>query len=215
MKDYGSFGKIKDLNKKQSCLDKLMIAKFPIIIIASTRSGSSAFAGYIGDLYNTKVWSEPTGSIEEFEVFKRWVADNNKNYVLKIIAHQLVNNEVYQTILSSDCYKIKLTRENKIDHIVSQYIAAHTNIWNSDDKYARGMEYIVDIDKDLVNLTIQHIMHCDEVFNNLDIKFDEEHTYEELITHTHLDDTGIVKIIPPTNYSLLKRVIEKEYDKYR
>lgn len=189
--------------------------KRPIVIVASTRSGSSAFAWYLGRIHGIKIWAEPNKSVEEFESFERWLAAGSTDYVLKIIAHQLVNNEVYQTILKTDCYKIKLTRANKIDHIVSQYIAHSTRIWNSNDRYARGVEYTVDIDMNLINYTIQSVINNDRVFNSSDINFDETLTYENLITTMNLDSTGIVKIMPPINYDEIKTVIEQEYDKYR
>ena len=166
-------------------------------------------------MHGIKIWTEPTNSIEEFDSFKRWLTAGSTNYVLKIIANRLVNNEVIQTILKTDCYKIKLTRANKIDHIVSQYIAYSTGVWNSGDRYARGVEYIVDIDMDLVNDTINDVINNDRVFDNLDIDFDETHTYEQLINTLNLDSTGMVKIIPPTNYDEIRTVIAEEYDKQR
>jgi len=189
--------------------------KRPIVIVASTRSGSSAYASYIACEYNLKLWSEPNLTVEGLATFERWLAAENKNYVLKIIARQLVKNEVYQTILKTDCYKIKLTRANKIDRIVSLYIADYTNIWNSYDRYARGIEYIVDINMDLIKATIKDVINNDRIIDNLDIDFDETLTYEELISTTNLDNTGVVKIIPPTNYDEIKAVIEEEYAKYR
>ena len=189
--------------------------KRPIVIVASTRSGSTAFASYIGEMHKIKIWMEPRFNTEGFESFKRWLADGNTDYVLKIIAHQLVNNEVYQTILQTDCYKIKLTRADKIDHIVSQYIAHFTRIWNSRDRYARGVEYTVNIDMNLVNNTINDVINNDRIFDNLDIDFDETQTYEELINTVDLGNTGAVKIIPPINYNEIKAVIEEEYAKYR
>jgi len=188
--------------------------KRPIVIVASTRSGSTTFASYIGEMYKIKIWSEPSFDTEGFEVFKRWLKAENTDYVLKIIAHQLVDNELFQTILSGDCYKIKLTRANKIDHIASQYIALSTCIWNSGDRYARGVEYTVDIDMNLVKDTIKDVLNNDRIFDNLDIKFDETLTYEELIDTVNLDSTGMVKIISPTNYDEIKRVIEEEYAKH-
>ena len=187
----------------------------PVIIIASTRSGSTAFAWHFGRMHKIKIWTEPTLSTEQFKSFERWLATGRTDYVLKIIANQLVDNEVYQTILQNDCYKIKLTRANKIDHIVSQYIADYTNIWNSDNKYARGEEYNVGIDMDRVKYTIKQVNDTDRVFDNLNIKFDETHTYEELINTVNLDSTGVVKIIPPTNYNEIQAVIAEEYDKQR
>jgi hypothetical protein len=139
----------------------------------------------------------------------------NSNYVLKVISNQIPNNELYRVILASDCYKIKLTRSNKIEQIASHYIGHCTGIWNSDDKYARGTEYTVPIDRSLINSIMHVIRTNDKLFDSLNIKFDEEHTYEELIQTINLDDTGMSKIIPPINYNEIKQVIEEEYAKQR
>lgn len=189
--------------------------KRPIVIVASTRSGSTAFASYIGKMHKIKIWMEPSFTTEGFEAFERWLKAKNTDYVLKIISYQIANNEVYKTILEDDCYKIKLTRSNKIEQIASHYIGHSTWIWNSHDRYARGEQYTVPVDMKLVNDVIKTVIFNDNIFNNLDIKFDETHTYEELISTMNLDSTGIVKIIPPTNYNEIKAVIAKEYDKQK
>lgn len=189
--------------------------KRPIVIIASARSGSTAFALYIGNMHGIKIWSEPSYTLAGFESFKRYIAADNSNYVLKVISYQIPNNEIYHSILASDCYKIKLTRSNKVEQIASHYIAHCTDIWNDHDKYARSIEYTVPVDLTLINSIINVVIANDRIFDNLDINFDETHTYEELINTINLDSTGMVKIILPVNYNSLKKVIEKEYAKYR
>ena len=189
--------------------------KRPIVIVASTRSGSTAFASYIGEMYKIKIWSEPSFNAEGFESFKRYIAADNSNYVLKVISYQIPNNEIYHSILASDCYKIKLTRSNKVEQIASHYIGHCTDIWNDHDKYARGIEYTVPVDLTLINSIINVVVANDRIFDNLDIKFDEPHTYEQLINTVDLDSTGMVKIISPANYNEIKGVIEEEYAKHR
>jgi len=189
--------------------------KRPIVIVASARSGSSAFAWHISKMHRIKVWLEPSYTSAGFESFKRYIVSGNKNYVLKVISNQIPNNELYHSILLSDCYKIKLTRSNKTEQIASHYIGHCTDIWNADDKYARGIEYTVPVDLKLINSIINVVVANDRIFDNLDINFDETHTYEELINTVNLDSTGMVKIIPPINYDEIKAVIEEEYAKYR
>ena len=160
-------------------------------------------------------WIEPADDAIKFAKFKNYLNDTGSNYVLKIMAQHIETNPTYQSILSNDCYKIKLTRENKLEQIVSHYVGWTTKIWNSDDKFARGEKYIVEIDKQEINNIILDHIRYEKSFDQLDIKFDEEHTYEELLTTVDLNKSTIAKIVPPTNYNLLKRVIEQEYDKYR
>ena len=182
--------------------------KRPILLIATARSGSTAYAHHLGKLHKIKVWIEPSRDPAEFESFKRYIAAGNKDYVVKIIAYQLENNEVYQSLLAGDCHKIKLTRENKLDQIISFYIASVSNIWNDHDKYARGTEYTTDIDTKLIDIAIYNVNASDKLLNNLDINFDETYTYEELIKTINLDKSGVAKLIPPTNYDLVKKEIE-------
>ena len=188
--------------------------KRPIVIVASARSGSSAFASYVGRMHKIKIWSEPSFNIEGLESFKKWLKAENTNYVLKIITYQLVDNELFQTILKTDCYKMKLTRSNKVEQIASHYIGHCTDIWNATGKYARGTEYTVPVELTLINSIINVVVTNDKLFDSFDIKFDETLTYEELISTINLDNTGVVKIIPPTNYNEIKRVIEEEYAKH-
>ena len=166
-------------------------------------------------MYAIPDWQEPTLLATSFDEFRNYLTTCDNKYALKILIHQLPGNLVYQSILANDCYKIKLTRENKVEQIISYYIASFTNIWNSKDKFARGNRYFINIDIDRIKDAIQHIIHSDKLLDNLDIEFDEEHTYEQLLQTINLDDSRIQKLIPPTNYIFLKRVIEQEYDKYR
>jgi hypothetical protein len=189
--------------------------KRPIVIVASTRSGSTAFAWHLGKLHNVKIWTEPSYNPDWFDSFQRYITSGKNNYVLKVISYQIPSNEIYQTILASNCYKIKLTRSNKIEQIMSHYIGNCTAIWNSCDQYARGEQYTVPIDQVLINSVIQTVVANDNLFDSLNIKFDEELTYEELIDTVNLSNTGIAKIIPPTNYDLIKQAIEIEYVKQR
>lgn len=135
-------------------------------------------------------------------------------FVVKLMPEHIDLNNHYRTIVTSDCYKIKLTRESKIDQIVSHYIGLMTLVWNSADPFARGKKYSVDIVRDKIKEAIDTILKNDKIFDNLNIKFDKEITYEQLLNNGLLG-TRHVKIVLPTNINLIKKVIEKEYDKYR
>ena len=137
-----------------------MITRFPIVIIASPRTGSSAYCRYLGDIYNMPTWIEPDLEDFKFLNFKNQLATGADKYVLKIMAWQIEGNPIYQSILADNCYKIKLTRENKIEQLVSHYIGWTTQIWNSEDKFARGESYAVAIDKrEITNVIIDHVKY--------------------------------------------------------
>ena len=192
-----------------------MISKRPILIVASPRSGSSPYCFHVGRTHGLTIWAEPTRDAVEFKEFQKFIHSTNKAYILKIITYQIADTPVYQRLLYTDCYKIKLTRQNKVDQIVSEYIGKMTGVYNSEDKFARGTEYTVPIDAGRIQDTILYIQKTDSIFDLLNVKFDEELTYEELVRTSDFSNTNIVKIIPPTNYLQLKEIIEHEYNKSR
>lgn len=186
----------------------------PIVIVANTRTGSSAYSEYLSTSNNITNWQEPSLNPNTFEQFKNY-AKEHKDYVLKIITYQIPNNSLYQSILADKSYKIKLTRQNKVDQIVSHYIADYTAIWNSNNKFARGPKYSVKIDRELINKAMNTVIKNDSIFDTLNVKFDEELIYEDIVKIIDPNTFGTQKIIPPVNYDLLRTTVQEEYDKYR
>jgi LPS sulfotransferase NodH len=139
----------------------------------------------------------------------------DEKFVIKFMPEQIAEYDLYQKIVNSDCYKIKLIRENKLEQITSYYVASMTDIWNDHrNEFARGREYTVDISLDQIKTSINIITKNDFLLENLDIQFDEEVTYEQLVEQKLLT-SGTIKLHPPTNYKIIKQHIEYEYNKSR
>ena len=184
-----------------------------ILLLANFRTGSSDYSYKLAN-DNVMPWlPEPHLESSQLELLDKLIS-TEKPFVVKLMPEHIHLNNHYQSIITSDCYKIKLTRESKVDQIVSHYIGLITSVWNSKNRYARGETYIVDIDSDKIKEAIDTVIKNDKIFDDLNIKFDKEITYEELLNNGLLG-TRHVKIVPPTNINLIKTLIKKEYDKYR
>jgi hypothetical protein len=184
-----------------------------ILLLANFRTGSSDYSYKLATDNDIHWLPEPHLESSQLELLGKLIT-TEKPFVVKLMPEHIDLNKHYQAIITSDCYKIKLTRESKIDQIVSHYIGLMTLVWNSGNEFARGKTYIVDIVRDKIKQSIDTIIKNDNMFDNLNIKFDDEITYEELLSKGLLG-TRHVRIIPPTNINLIKTVIKKEYDKQR
>mgnify|MGYP000120517958 FL=1 len=187
--------------------------KKSILLLANFRTGSSDYSYKLATDNNMHWLPEPHLESSRLALLDKLIS-TEELFVVKLMPEHIDLNNHYQSIITSDCYKIKLTRESRVDQIVSHYIGLMTSVWNSGNKFARGEIYIVDIDIDKIKVSIDTILKNDKIFDNLNIKFDKEITYEQLLNNGLLG-TRHVKIVPPTNINLIKKVIEKEYDKHR
>lgn len=187
-----------------------LIKTKPIIILANYRTGSSALCWSIGELNKIESFREPVTAFRNTssEFLKQYYKNNN--YVLKFMADQINLFKPYQELLKSDCFKIKLTRENKLDQITSCYIASVRNIWGTLDSDIK-QPYVIPIYKDRIKDVIRSLRHVDDILDTIDIKFDMELTYEQLGTINH---TNRVKTHQPTNIKKIKKSIKREMDRF-
>ena len=184
-----------------------MTTKNRILLLANYRTGSSSYCHALAKNNNIDCFPEPHMYEDSYKLLQTLLIDN-KPFVTKFMPDQIDSHPLYQEILNSDCYKIKLTRENKIDQIASYYTADATNIWNSSNNLARGENYVVKIVKEYIDIAIDTITKNDNLINNLDIKFDEELTYEQLAS-SNIVGSYHTKILEPVNILHIKKAIEK------
>lgn len=186
-----------------------LIENRPIIILANYRTGSSALCWSIASINNIKSFGEPFTAFEDrSSQFIEQYYKNNE-YVLKFMADQIDLFKPYQELLKSNCYKIKLTRENKIDQMASCYIASIRNVWRTLDSDIKK-DYEIPIYKDRIKDVVRSLRRVDHILDTIDIKFDMELTYEQLGTINH---TNRVKTHQPINIKKIKKCIKREMDK--
>jgi LPS sulfotransferase NodH len=153
-------------------------------------------------------YSEPHWDVAQLKEFQESIKQDDE-FLVKFMPDQVFYSNLYKRVLGSNCYKIKLTRENKIDQITSYYIAKVTDIWNSfRNPYIRGHEYTVDLVEEMMHHSIDVIVRNDFLLESTGIQFDEHITYEQLVKSGQMSS---VKLQPPTNYSIIRETIESIY----
>jgi LPS sulfotransferase NodH len=185
------------------------IDKFPIIICSSPRTGSTLLAQIIKSKYsNLQLFSEPDASntMDDFIEY----SNNSNQYILKFHLKQLFKfpQNINKKIFNNDAFLIRIQRKNEIDQIVSNYIELYRNIWYY-DKDTTYKEEIIPIDLDSIKLSISTVRQYNNILNNLNIKYDLDLYYENLITGEDIHFTS--GITPkPINHTQLYQAIEEQ-----
>jgi LPS sulfotransferase NodH len=184
------------------------IDKFPIIILSSPRTGSTLLAQIIKSKYsNLKLFLEPDASntMDDFIEY----SNNSNQYILKFHLKQLFKfpQNINKKIFNNDAFLIRIQRKNEIDQIVSNYIELYRNIWYY-DKNIMYKEEIIPIDLDSIQLSINTVRRYNNILNNLNIKYDLDIYYENLIIGEDIHPTSGVTP-KPINHIQLYQAIEE------
>ena len=183
----------------------------PIVIIANYRTGSNAYGSMLARDHNFIPFLEPHLRQDALKEFQTVLSSNNNDFLLKIMPDQIEAHVAYKEILSNDCYKIKMTRDDKVEQIVSLYVARQTDAWTSYNSLLREKKYSVPINPGALMNVIEYILKMDKLLDNCGIDFDQSITYESikesLIKNGNL--LGHEKLIAPINYEELKQYTNK------
>ena len=198
-------------------MKSIQINKWPVIIVANYRTGSTVYATHLAKHYNVTLFLEPwhqkrnrgphwgphvNGLKKDF--YNHYHSNDNR-YILKFMPDQINKFTPYDKLLKSNCYKIKLYRESDIDSVVSKYVASmKEKWWTSSDESVQ--KYTLDIDNDMILSAISNITQNNFWLNELNVDYDEVITYESLGIIT---TTEYVKTYMPDNIADIRnRVIE-------
>jgi LPS sulfotransferase NodH len=183
-----------------------LIESKPVVILANYRTGSSPLCWSIASLNNLIGFPEPFTAFEDrSSEFIKQYNSNEKNFVVKFIGDQIELFEPYSKLLKSDCFKIKLTRRNKIDQIASYYIASMRNVWKTVDTDTK-ISYNIPIINDKILESIEKITKVDQILDTVNVLFDKEIFYEDFNT---IEYTNRIKTYQPVNLKQIKTVIEE------
>lgn len=169
---------------------------FPILLLSNYRTGSSAMAGIIGKKYNLKVFREPHSNPVELAELALYIQIGRTDYIIKFMPDYIEQIQEYNHIYNSSCYKIKLTRRDKIAQITSYYIASVTNRWNNWKKEKED-PYHIDVNDTLIDSAIERIFNVDALLDKSECA--EHMIYEDV----DLTNPIMNKLLPPTNYAEL------------
>ena len=194
--------------------------KWPVIIVANYRTGSTVYATHLSNLYNVPGYLEPwhpmrnrgnnwgphTNGVKQ-NFYNHYHSKDNR-YVLKFMPDQINKLTPYNTLLNSNCFKIKLYREDEIASIVSNYIGTMKKNWQTFSNEA-VKRYTLEIDDDFILIAISTITQNNFWLHNLDVDYDKVITYESLGTIT---GTNFVKTHMPDNIVDIRNRVTEIYN---
>ena len=188
------------------------INRFPVIILANFRTGSSPLAIHLARKYNLECYSEPfhNENIAKYDEHKmkfihRCMNSTNTNYIVKFMPSQISDLNNYDLLMNGDGFKIRLNRKNKFDQIVSLYIAEKRNKYFK-LKNENQIKYYLEIDKKALIESTNSILRNDFLLERLPYKYNMDLSYEDL---GFIENTDHVLSDLPDNIEELQQEVRK------
>lgn len=184
------------------------VTKFPIVLIAPPRSGSSVICSQIGLDFNLKHYNDVTYSTIENakEEFLEFIQNNNQ-YVLKFHAFDIDKYPKWliDNIYNGLTYNIKVTRTNKLLHLASVYIARKRKLYHYDRVNLNDYSGPIEIDRRYIVKCFTELQKTIIELDELPIPFDTVLNYEDC----KYEEYACVKTPQPSNYNELLEEIKK------
>ena len=181
------------------------INRLPVVIVANYRTGSSELGQQLAKQHNVPWIPEPY-HFPEHQARLTDYYHNNKNYVAKFIVDQLPHLSIHQQVLETSCFKIRLTRDNKLEQLVSYYIATQSNTWRQTKPTIP--EYQVDINAQVMQDLATTLYNNDKLLSESDIEFDITCSYESLKLD-QIKQTTLFKTTRPNNINQVIQLAKK------
>jgi hypothetical protein len=189
------------------------ITKFPIVIIGTPRTGSTALLNYIKTCYPELTVYDDVDTLDKTSVVELNHADN---FVIKFQPHKIDNYsiELLDRLLGPNTFKIKTKRHSSVDQAASVYLANARLRW----KYSpNDVNDLMFLDAPVVlenaehaaehhNTCLQINAAVEQQFN---IQYDLELFGDDLITLAN--DISIVTTPKPSNYDEIKQAISTAF----
>jgi hypothetical protein len=179
------------------------ITKFPVFMLISARTGSTAFAGAIAKHYDLVHYGEPESlpdRVERIQQFSEFSKNSNR-YLLKTNTFNMYTyyprSLIDYYLTSDEVYKIRLRRRDRVAQMASNYIARHRKIWVYRDNQTYSISNTVEIVESDMDRDISIINNCYRLYDNMDVKFDCDVYYEDL---GFVDNTDVLETPRPDNY---------------
>ena len=196
------------------------------MIVGNYRSGTTYLCQALSIKYPLKSIPEPTVPLLRFDDsraldgFRLLLSNGSNKFVLKILADQMDNIPEYSEIWNGDSYKILVYRKNKIDQILSYYIARVSGVWNTtlwlerqnspETGYRDFPEKIIRSQADYV---FNQIVKVNELLESMKDKADIIISYEEIdFDYGAGDPTNFDKLPILPNIESVKKNLLEYYD---
>ena len=196
------------------------ITRWPAIIIANYRTGSTVYATHLAKQHNVQYYLEPWHQLElrgdtwgphvngtKQNFYDHYHSSDNK-YILKFMPEQISKFTPYAMLFKSICFKIKLYRENEIDNILSHYVAKIRKKWwaNPNETFEN---YTIAVDDLQIDKSIFCITQNNFWLDSLNVEYDEIITYESL---GMIPANDYVKTHMPDNLEDIRKRITEIYN---
>lgn len=201
--------------------------KFPILILSAPRTGSTVLSKYIKNKSDIPLefFMEPTTgnwapdkldwqTNNVMEDFNR-AFDNTDKIIVKDHIHtfkkHLPKNIEY--LLSDKTFKIRLRRRDFIEQIASRYIVWYRKEWHYNKDTVDSIKYEVAINSEIILKIAMIFKDINTELDNVQIKFDLDLYYEDIILDYDLEISSLVPTPKPSNYQELLEIIRHEVKK--
>lgn len=179
------------------------INRYPVTVISTSRSGSTALAQLISNSHNLVYYKHPKYINFDQDNFLQFIKTNS-NWILKIHADELICYYSSWLKFIKTTFLLRIRRKNIINQIASHYIATIRNEWSNTELKNNDVELIIDQTKILNSI---HAIQKENLFvEKIPLKFDLDLWYEDL----NLDDSGFYKTSKPNNYENIIDIINKK-----
>lgn len=206
---------------------EIEVDRFPIVIVCSPRTGSTALLDHLCNKYKIpgieeifqgiRYLSSTSNNIRQNVLSHRnryfeFINKKNSNYIIKLMPTEINGFSKYEQLLKSDCFKIRLQRNTVVDQIASFYIANKRKKFHHHDNEIQ-LAYTVEIDMLILTDCIERITHSNFLCKNLPFKYDYDLFYEQIgfipDTYTDYRSSNHVYNRKPDNYEEICEEIKK------
>jgi hypothetical protein len=143
----------------------------------------------------------------------------SNQYIVKCHLKYLIKypTNIIKKVINNDLFLIRIKRRNVLDQMVSMYIELIRKKWSYDADMAESYkDKIVPIEVDIIAKAVRQINEFNNPLKGLNINYDLEIYYEDLITNIDINDVYKTNsnITPkPINHTKIYQLIQKELEK--
>lgn len=183
------------------------VSKFPVVVIAPPRSGSSVICAQIGIDLNIKHFSDITYAVDqkEIEKFLEFIQSTDQ-YVMKFHSFDMYKypSWLVDKILNGETYNVKVTRNNLLLHVASAYVAQMRQLYHYDSVDVSNYNGPMLIKMRAIEQSISRIKKAVEELDSLPVPFDTVIEYSDYV----YDGDACARTPLPSNYNAILKVIE-------
>ena len=164
----------------------ITITRWPAIILANYRTGSSPLTYKLSLDNNVPCFVEPSITEERTVLFLNHLKTSNP-FLVKFMPDQIQGFEPYRQLLETDCFKIKLKRNNKVEQIASYYLALVRDKWWTTEQ-EEDKDYFIPVFDDKIEYSIKKITEVDSMLDSYHTDYElsfEDFSFIEGIDRKH------------------------------